>query len=80
MRCDTRNLLNVPRSRSSALVGSHALDLAVASRCAQPNTYGHEAIAKPEGKRTGRARVWLHDPTRDSAVAPSSSQDSCGYQ
>ena len=32
MRCDTRNLLNVPRSRSSALVGSHALDLAVASR------------------------------------------------
>jgi hypothetical protein len=29
---DTRNLLNIPRSRSSTFLGSHTLDLAVASR------------------------------------------------
>ena len=32
MRCDTRNLLNLPRSRAREFAGSHALDLAVASR------------------------------------------------
>ena len=32
MRCDTRNLLNLPRGRAAAFTGSHTLDLAVAAR------------------------------------------------